>query len=125
MCAAALRCVIPPLSPHPVLPVQRRRRLPLFSAPEPRAWLSQDGAEAAPPRPVGMLFVHVVEATNIPHVDWRTYFSKPDTRVTCVRAARRPDNYPSPALPPFTVLILLQRVNRCLGNQLTLGGTRV
>ena len=41
----------------------------------------QPGAEAQAPKPAGMLFCKVVEATNIPHVDWKSYFSKPDTQV--------------------------------------------
>ena len=46
-------------------------------------WPLQPGAAARHPPPRGLLFVNVVEAVNIPNLDWRSLLSKPDTFVEC------------------------------------------
>ena len=43
----------------------------------------QPGAEAAAPKPQGMLFVRVCGATDVPRFDWKSIVSKPDTFVSC------------------------------------------
>lgn len=43
----------------------------------------QPGAAGRHPPPRGLLFVNVVEAVNIPNLDWRSLLSKPDTFVEC------------------------------------------
>jgi len=44
---------------------------------------SQPGAAGRHPIPKGLLFVDVLEATNIPNLDWRSLLSKPDTFFEC------------------------------------------
>lgn len=43
----------------------------------------QPGAAGRHPLPKGLLFVDVLEATNIPNLDWRSLLSKPDTFFEC------------------------------------------
>lgn len=52
-----------------------------YTLPEALTIPIKDGASSRHPMPVGMLFVKVIEATNIPNVDWRSLVSKPDCFV--------------------------------------------
>lgn len=52
-----------------------------YTLPEALTIPIREGASTRHPMPVGMLFVTMIQASDIPHVDWRSLVSKPDCFV--------------------------------------------